>query len=110
MLELIKKSVLLSIGALALTEEKIQELTDELVQKGKLSRKEGKSLVNELQKALHDHTEKLTGMMNESVKRVLQELNLVTKDDLMELEKSLKQDFAKMEKHLAKIEKQGKSG
>ncbi len=109
MLELIKKSVLLSIGALALTEEKIQELTDELVQKGKLSQKEGESLINELQKALHEHTEKLTGMINESVKRVFRELNLITKDDLLKLEKSLKQDFAKVEKQLAKIEKQGKS-
>jgi polyhydroxyalkanoate synthesis regulator phasin len=109
MLEVIKKSVLASIGMLALTEEKIQELTDELIQKGKLSQKEGESLVNEFQKALDENKTKLAAMIHEQVKSLLKELNLVTKDNLKELEKSLKQDFAKLEKQLAKLEKQVKS-
>ena len=106
MLDVIKKSIFAGIGALALTEEKVQEVIDEFVQKGQISQKEAESLVNEVQKVVDQHKTKLTTMIDEQVKRILDELHLVTKDDLVELEKSLKKDFAKVEKQLAKLEKQ----
>jgi polyhydroxyalkanoate synthesis regulator phasin len=106
MLDIIKKSMLAGIGALALTEEKIQEMIDEFVQKGQLSHKEGESLVNELQKVIDENKTKLNTMIDEHIKSLMDELNMVTKDDLTEMEKSLKKDFAKMEKRLAKLEKQ----
>jgi polyhydroxyalkanoate synthesis regulator phasin len=106
MLDVIKKSIFAGIGALALTEEKVQEVIDEFVQKGQISQKEAESLVSEVQKVVDQHKTKLTTMIDEQVKRILAELHLVTKDDLVELEKSLKKDFAKVEKQLAKLEKQ----
>ena len=106
MLDVIKKSIFAGIGALALTEEKVQEVIDEFVQKGQISQKEAESLVNEVQKVVDQHKTKLTTMIDEQVKRILDELHLVTKDDLVELEKNLKKDFAKVEKQLAKLEKQ----
>jgi polyhydroxyalkanoate synthesis regulator phasin len=106
MLDVIKKSIFAGIGALALTEEKVQEVIDEFVQKGQISQKEAESLVSEVQKVVDQHKTKLTTMIDEQVKRILDELHLVTKDDLVELEKSLKKDFAKVEKQLAKLEKQ----
>ncbi len=108
MLEVIKKSILAGIGAIALTEEKVKELIDEFVQKGELSQKEGESLVSELQKVIDEHKTKLTTTIDDHIKSFLKELNLVTKPDLTELEKSLKKDFAKLEKLLTKIEKQVK--
>jgi len=105
MLDVIKKSIFAGIGALALTEEKVQEVIDEFVQKGQISQKEAESLVSEVQKVVDHHKTKLTTMIDEQVKRILDELHLVTKDDLAELEKNLKKDFAKVEKHLAKLEK-----
>jgi len=109
MLELIKKSLFAGIGALAMTEEKVQELINEFVQKGELSQQEGESLVNEFQKIIDENKTKLTTMIDEHVKSLVDELNLVTKNDIAEMEKSLKKDFAKVEKRLAKLEKQGKS-
>jgi polyhydroxyalkanoate synthesis regulator phasin len=106
MLDVIKKSIFAGIGALALTEEKVQEVIDEFVQKGQISQKEAESLVSEVQKVVDQHKTKLTTMIDEQVKRILDDLHLVTKDDLVELEKSLKKDFAKVEKQFAKLEKQ----
>ena len=109
MLDLIKKSFFAGIGALALTEEKIHEVIDEFVQKGELSQKEGESLVNELQKVIDENKAKVTAMIDEHVKSLMEELNLVTKDDLAEMEQNLKKDFTKVEKRLAKVEKEMKS-
>ncbi len=106
MFEVIKKSILAGIGALAFTEEKIQEVIDDFVQKGKLTQKEGESLVDELQKVIHENKAKLTAMIDERIKAIMDELNLLTKDDLAEMEKKIKKDFTKVEKRLAKLEKQ----
>jgi polyhydroxyalkanoate synthesis regulator phasin len=106
MLDLIKKSFFAGIGALALTEEKIHEVIDEFVQKGELSQKEGESLVNELQKVIDENKAKVTAMIDEHVRSLMEELNLVTKDDLTEMKQNLKKDFTKVEKRLAKVEKE----
>jgi len=47
MLELIKKTVLSGVG---LTRDKIEELAKDLTEKGEMSEKEGKELVEELVK------------------------------------------------------------
>jgi polyhydroxyalkanoate synthesis regulator phasin len=106
MFDLIKKSMLAGIGAVVITEEKIQELATDFVEKGKITQQEGKTLVDELQKVVQENKEKLSSTIDERVNCFMKELNLLTKDDLVELEKSMKKDLAKVERRLAKIEKQ----
>ena len=110
MFDMIKKSVFAGIGAIALTEDKVQELIDEFVQKGEISEKEGESLVKDLQKAIDEQRTKFSSMVNEQVKNVLHELDLVTKNDLADLEKGLKKEFSKIDKRLGRMEKQMKEG
>ena len=105
MFDMIKKSVFAGIGAIAMTEDKIQELIDEFVQKGEISEKEGESLVKDLQKAIDEQRTKFSSMVNEQVKNVLHELDLVSKDHLDDLEQNLKKEFSKIDKRLGKIEK-----
>ena len=50
MLELIKKTVLSAVGLTAMTRDKIEELAKDLTEKGEMSEKEGKKLVEELVK------------------------------------------------------------
>lgn len=109
MFDLVKKSMLAGIGAVVITEEKIQELVGDFVEKGKMTQQEGKTLVDELQKIVKENKEKLTGTIDERVNCLMKELKLLTKDDLTELEKSMRKDLAKVERRLAKIEKQMKS-
>ena len=106
MFELIKKSIFAGIGALVVTEEKIQEMVADFVQKGELTQKEGESLVDELQAVIQENKAKFTAMIDERVKCILDELNLPSKDDLVEMEKNRKKEFSKIEKRLAALEKQ----
>ena len=106
MFDLIKKSMLAGIGAVLITEEKVQDLVGDFVEKGKMTQQEGKTLVDELQKMVQENREKLTSTIDERVNCFMKEWNLLTKDDLVDLEKNMKKDLAKVEKRLAKIEKQ----
>lgn len=105
MFDIMKKSLLAGVGAMAMTEDKIQELIDEFVQKGEISEKEGTSLLQDMRNAVEDQRAKISQMVDDQVKTVLHDLHLVTKDDIVALEENLKKDFAKVEKRLAKLEK-----
>ncbi len=109
MFEVVKKSILAGIGVMAVTEEKVQEVLDEFVEKGKLTQKEGESLFDEVQKIVQENKEKVSAMIDERVKFILDELHLLTKEDLTEMETRLKDDLTKIDKRLAKIEQLVKS-
>jgi polyhydroxyalkanoate synthesis regulator phasin len=106
MFDLVKKSLMAGIGAIAMTEDKVQELIDDFVKKGEISEQEGKSLVQELQHAVDEQRTKITQTIDEQIAKVLKELHLVSKDDLTELQTNLKKEFSKVDRRLAKIEKQ----
>ena len=89
--ELIRKTVLTGIGLAALTKEKIEEVVKEVVEKGKLSEKEGKEFIDELLKKSEDTKEKVEGQIEKAVQATLKKMNLVTRDDLSKLEKQIKQ-------------------
>lgn len=44
----LERTLLLALGAAALTRERVQEVVDEVVRRGELSRREGKDLVDDL--------------------------------------------------------------
>ena len=50
MIDLIKKTFLTGVGLAFMTKEKITEISKEIIEKGKLSEKEGRELVEELLK------------------------------------------------------------
>jgi polyhydroxyalkanoate synthesis regulator phasin len=50
MFDIIKKTMLTGVGLAAMTKDKVEELAKELAEKGKLSEKEGRDLVDELLK------------------------------------------------------------
>jgi polyhydroxyalkanoate synthesis regulator phasin len=106
MFEIIKKSIFAGIGALIVTEEKVQDVIADFVQKGELTQKEGETLINELQKVLQDNKAKFTTMIDERVKSIMDDLNMVSKEDLAETEKNIKKEVSKLDKRLAKLEKQ----
>jgi polyhydroxyalkanoate synthesis regulator phasin len=106
MFEIIKKSIFAGIGALVVTEEKVQEVIADFVQKGELTQKEGETLINELQKVLQENKAKFTTMIDERVKSIMDDLNIPSKEDLAEMEKNIKKEVSKLDKRLARLEKQ----
>nr|QNO44279.1 hypothetical protein EAMDLBEL_00003 [Methanosarcinales archaeon ANME-2c ERB4]QNO45025.1 hypothetical protein DLDHEMGK_00009 [Methanosarcinales archaeon ANME-2c ERB4]QNO46293.1 hypothetical protein AGGMKIHI_00005 [Methanosarcinales archaeon ANME-2c ERB4]QNO49641.1 hypothetical protein CIDMNOHP_00004 [Methanosarcinales archaeon ANME-2c ERB4] len=86
MIESLKKLGLLGIGAVAITEEKIREVVNELVEKGEMSVDEGKTLVHELltekKKQVQDFEEKISG----DVQNAIGKSKIALKDDVSRLE------------------------
>ena len=90
MQETMRKMLLLGIGVAALTQEKIEEMVNEWVSKGDLSRDEGKSLVKEFLAKSHEQAGKLReSVQTEVSKRVPKPLQPATAQDLAELDKRL---------------------
>jgi len=89
--DLIKKVVLTGIGLATLTKEKIEEVVKEVVEKGKLSEKEGKEFIEELLKKSEGARKKVEGQIEKAVQATLKKMNLVTRDEFLKLEKQLNQ-------------------
>ena len=89
MKELLQNIMYAGIGAATLTREKLEELQDELIEKGKMSRDEGKQFVDELksksEKAREQMDQWIAGRVEEQVKR----LNLAGKDEIAELQRKV---------------------
>jgi len=86
MIESLRKVGLLGIGVLSITEEKIMQVVNELVEKGEMNKEEGKTLVHELlaekKKQMQDFDEKIS----KDVQNALGKSKIALKDDVSRLE------------------------
>ncbi len=86
MIESLRKLGLLGIGAISITEEKIKQVVNELVEKGEMNKEEGKTLVHELltekKKQMQDFEEKIS----EDVQNAVGKSKIALKDDVSRLE------------------------
>ena len=86
MIESLKKVGLFGIGVLSITEEKIKQVVNELVEKGEMNKEEGKTLVHELltekKKQMQDFEEKIA----EDVQNAVGKSKIALKDDVSRLE------------------------
>ena len=90
MFDLIRKTMLTGVGLAAMTRDKIEEVAGELKEKGKLTEDEGKELVNELLKKSEQAKGELEAKVEEMVHKVLDKMNIVTKEDIAGLEEQIK--------------------
>ena len=89
MIDLIKKTFYTGLGVVALTKEKIEELADELVEKGKLSESDVKKFVDDMCEKSESAKEQIKNYVEKATEETLKKMKLVTKDDLDALEKRL---------------------
>jgi polyhydroxyalkanoate synthesis regulator phasin len=89
MSEMIRKMGLFGIGVVSMTQEKIEEFTQEMIKTGEISKEEGKKFVKEVlsekEKQLNDLEEKINKKVNETLKKS----GIVIKSDLDALEKKI---------------------
>jgi len=85
MIELIKKAVLTGIGVASLTKEKMEEISKEFVEKGKLSEEEGEKLVADMLKRAEDSRKSLEKQTEKIVDTTLGKMQLVRASDISEL-------------------------
>ncbi len=103
MFEMIRRSLLASLGAAVVTKEKVEEATRRFVDEGKISREEAERLANELvesgQHQLDDIQEKIT----DTVRKGLDTFDIGSKKEFQEL----KERVDELEKRLAALDDVG---
>lgn len=96
--EILRKMALFGIGAIAISQEKIEEFTQEMIKKGEMNREEGKKFVFEVllekDRQLKDVEEKI----NKKVKEVIENSGVAMKKDTEDLSKRMEKIEATFER------------
>ena len=92
MTNVFEKGLLAGIGLLSMTREKAQDIIEELTHEGELQKSEAKQWVDQLSDRGEEERQALRKLIRDEMKKVLDEMGLVTKEDLREMLK--KQDQA----------------
>ena len=91
MLEILKKTYLAGAGLAAKTWDEVESLSKEVVQKAKMSEKEGAKFIKDMKKR-YDDTQKKTGNYVEKiVKDILKKMDIATAADIKALKKEINQ-------------------
>lgn len=98
MQELLKNLLYLGAGAAFITKEKVEELKNDLVDKGKLTQDEGKQFVDELLQKSDDFKNKFEEKINEAVTDRLEKMNVAKSDDIADLRAQIQELRAMVEK------------
>ncbi|HHD57420.1 MAG TPA: hypothetical protein ENK89_07080 [Desulfobulbaceae bacterium] len=91
MKDLLKNVLYAGVGAAFLTKEKIEELNGELIEKGKLTREEGKQFVDDLIKRSEKAKDELELWINKRVEERVDQLDLATKDEVADLKRQVEE-------------------
>ena len=104
--DIMKKVGLFGIGLWALTEEKIQDITDDLIEDGEIKKEEGKKFVREVieeqKKQKQELEDKITSKVQETFKRA----DVATKEEVEELKDIIKELSKKIDKMTGAEEKE----
>ena len=95
--DLIKKTLLASVGLALKTWDEVEDLAKELVDKGKMTEKDGNTFVKDLQKRYEETQKKLEARVEKTVKDFLKKANVVTSDEL----KAVKKEIRELKKMIA---------
>jgi len=80
---------LFGIGVVSLTQEKIEEFSQEMIKKGEMNREEGKKFVREVLSEREKQIKDLEDKINDRVKDTLEKSGVVMKSDMAALEKKI---------------------
>ena len=98
MLDLVRKTMLTGIGLALLAKDEMEDLAKEVVEKGKMTEKDGKKFLEELQKRYEDVQSKLEDRVEKTVKEFLKKADVVTGDEL----KAIKKEIRELKKAVSK--------
>ena len=89
MFDFMKKTMLTGVGLAAITKDKVEELARELTEKGEISEKEGRELIDDLLKKSDQARKDLEAKVEDMVRKVLEKMNVATREDIARLEKKI---------------------
>ena len=83
--EIVRKAALFGIGAVALSQEKIEEFAQEMVKKGEINREEGKKFVLDVLSEKNRQCKEFEEKINKKVKDIVESSGTATKKDIESL-------------------------
>jgi polyhydroxyalkanoate synthesis regulator phasin len=89
--DLIERTFLIGVGAVAFTKDRVQELVEEFVKRGELSSDEGREMVDKLVARSRDEARTAMRKADTSVQGALRDFGIVTRRDLDDLEMRVRQ-------------------
>ena len=89
--DLIKKTLLAGVGLALKTWDEVEDLAKELIDKGKMSEKDGRKFTKDLQKRYEDTQKKLEARVEKMVKEFFKKADVVTTDELKALKKEVRE-------------------
>ena len=89
-MDIIRKAVLLGLGAISLTKDKAEELVDDLIKRGEIAGGERFKAVDNLLKEAENQEKELERRISATVQKVVADMGLPTKKDLEEIAGTLK--------------------
>jgi polyhydroxyalkanoate synthesis regulator phasin len=98
--EMIRKSMLASLGAAVVTKEKVEEATKRFVDEGKISREEAERLATELVESGQHQWADIQDKITETVRRGLDSFDIGSKREFQEL----KERVVNLEKRLSMMD------
>ena len=87
MIELLEKTLLAGMGAVALSQKKAEELLEDLKERFDVSEEEGKAFLEKLQQTAKDNQKKLEDLAHEEVRKSCERLGVASAEDLEKLAK-----------------------
>ena len=89
--DLIKKTLLTGVGLALKTWDEVEDLAKELVDKGKMTEKDGNKFIKDLQTRYEETQKKLEARVEKTVKEFLKKANVVTGDELKAVKKEVRE-------------------
>ena len=105
MVDLVKKAMLAGIGAFAVTKEKVEELVDDLIKKGEMSKDERAKFVRELVDKAEARSQEAKKWVDQRVKVSMSKLKMAKAEDLEALSKQM----TDLTKAISRLEKKLKA-
>ena len=97
MIDLIKKTMFTGIGVASLTKDKIEEIAQEFVDRGKLSEQEGEKIIEEMMTKTEESKEELRNQIDQMIETTLGKMQLARASDIEDLQKEISSLKTKIE-------------
>ena len=105
MTDIIKKTLLAGVGLALKTWDEVEDLAKELVEKGKMTEKDGSKFLKDLKNRYEETQNKLEARVEKTVQDFLKKANVVTTDEL----KAVKKEIRELKKMISSEKEKEKS-
>jgi len=90
MIDIIKKSIYFGLGSISATKEKVEQIVDEMIEKGQLTKDQRAKAVKEIMDEAEKKEKELENVIRSSIDKILnEEVQVATKKDIAAIERRL---------------------